>query len=134
MTGKNCQDNQRNVLTSWCNLYVAMKVKYQDKQQWSYLPKIKYFEFFYSLKGSSLGHSLYNSLQISVVREWLIRDTIFMNNFCLTDFLISHKTWPKFNNFWCLKNRFWTIENHPILLKIHSKHIEIEFLSCCMLK
>ena len=54
---------------------------------------------FIILKSYHIGHSLRNTNLISAVREWLIRDGPFIKNFCLIDFFVIQKTWPKFDNF-----------------------------------
>ena len=102
--------------------YIGLKMQYIN--QTSRCPDNAY-------KGltCSIGHSLRHMNHISAVRQWLIRDTTYTNNFYFNIFLLNNHTSSKFKIFKKIYNRSWTIENHRFSPKIDSKH---QFLSCYM--
>ena len=65
--------------------------------------------------------------------QWLPLDITYIKPLFFWSFFPRTQTASKFKFFCNCENRFWTIENHRFSLNIHSKHIKIEFLSCCRL-
>ena len=86
-----------------------------------------------STVGWGVGHSLKYIQCISEVRQWLPLDITYIKPLFFWSFFPRTQTASKFKFFCNCENRFWTIENHRFSLNIHSKHIKIEFLSCCRL-